>query len=77
VLAVLPFAFLLIEIYSSRKEVSIMPRIYKPGTDNVPSGKYHEVGPNGGHVDDPHHATIKPGHRLPPTSKPKDKWEKR
>jgi hypothetical protein len=54
-----------------------MGKTYKPGTDNVPKGNYKEVGPSGGKVQDGHHAKIDTGDRLPPTSKPKDKWVKK
>jgi hypothetical protein len=50
--------------------------LIKPGTDNQTPGKYHEVGPRGGNVPDGHHATIESGDRLPPTTKPGNKWQK-
>lgn len=53
-----------------------MPNLRKPGTDNVPKGKYIERGPRGGKVDKPHRATIDPGDRLPPTSEKGHTWEK-
>ncbi|MCT3542079.1 YjzC family protein [Lentilactobacillus buchneri] len=44
-------------------------KLYEPGTDNVPIGKYLEVGPQGGKLQNPRHATIRvSGHRLPPVS---------
>ncbi len=55
-----------------------MPKkLYKPGEDNKPAGRYIEVGPRGGMVRDPHTATIDPGDRLPPTSHKGNKWKKR
>lgn len=53
-----------------------MKKLYKPGEDNRPSGKYHEVGPRGGTVKDPRVITIDPGDRLPPTQQPGRKWSK-
>ncbi len=52
-------------------------QLYKPGQDNRPAGKYIEVGPRGGRVAKPHHATIEQGERLPPTSQSGNKWKKR
>lgn len=54
-----------------------MSKLYKPGEDNKPAGKYVEVGPRGGEVQKGHKATIDQGDRLPPTSKTGNKWEKR
>jgi hypothetical protein len=54
-----------------------MPNLHKPGEDNQPSGTYIEVGPQGGNISKPKIVTIDPGDRLPPTSKPKDKWVKK
>lgn len=46
-----------------------MVRLFEPGTDNVPIGKYLEVGPRGGKLKNPRQATIRiSGHRLPPVS---------
>lgn len=53
-----------------------MGKIYKPGEDNKPSGHYTEVGPKGGSVPKPKNVHIDPGDRLPPTSKPGNKWKK-
>lgn len=53
-----------------------MSNLIKPGTDNQQPGKYHEVGPRGGSVSKPKHATIDPGDRLPPTTKKGNKWTK-
>lgn len=50
--------------------------LHKPGTDNLPSGKYAEVGPRSGVVANGHKATIETGDRLPPTSKAGNKWVK-
>lgn len=54
-----------------------MTKLYKPGTDNRPSGKYVEVGPQGGKVTRPRVVTIDPGDRLPPTQQPGHKWQKK
>lgn len=54
-----------------------MGKLYKPGEDNKPAGKYKEVGPRGGGVSGGHNATIDKGDRLPPTSKPGNKWVKK
>lgn len=54
-----------------------MPKTYKPGTDNVPPGKYKEIGPRGGNVPKGHKATIEPNEKLPPTSKPGNVWIKK
>lgn len=53
-----------------------MSKLYKPGEDNRPAGKYREVGPRGGSVPKGHRATIGPGDRLPPTSKKGNLWER-
>jgi hypothetical protein len=53
-----------------------MSQPIKPGTDNQRPGRYVEVGPRGGHVDDPRVIHIDPGDRLPPTSKPGNCWKK-
>lgn len=50
--------------------------LHKPGTDNLPKGKYIEVGPRGGSVPKGHKATIGQGDRLPPTSTSGNKWKK-
>lgn len=54
-----------------------MSNLFKPGEDNKPAGKYKEVGPKGGNVPKGHNATIDKGDRLPPTSKPGNKWTKK
>lgn len=54
-----------------------MTNLYKPGEDNKPAGKYKEVGPRGGNVPKGNKATIDPGDRLPPTTKPGNKWKKK
>lgn len=51
--------------------------LFKPGEDNKPAGTYKEVGPLGGKVPKPREVTIDPGDRLPPTSKPGNKWTKK
>lgn len=48
--------------------------LYKPGEDNKPAGKYHEVGPRGGEIPKPRDVTIDKGDRLPPTKEPGHKW---
>lgn len=50
--------------------------LHKPGTDNLPSGEYREVGPRGGEVSHPRQVTIDSGDRLPPTQEKGHKWEK-
>ena len=54
-----------------------MPRVIKPGTDNQAPGKYIEVGPKGGQVNDPRIVKIDKGDRLPPTQKPGNCWTKK
>ncbi|NLY09396.1 MAG: YjzC family protein [Tissierellia bacterium] len=54
-----------------------MSKLYKPGEDNKPAGKYKEVGPQGGAVPKPREIKIDSGDRLPPTQKPGRKWEKK
>lgn len=49
----------------------------KPGTDNQPKGTYVETGPKGGKVSNPKVVKIDTGDRLPPTSKPGNKWIKK
>jgi hypothetical protein len=51
-------------------------RLFKPGEDNRPAGKYVEVGTRGGTVPRGHKATIENGERLPPTSEKGHKWKK-
>lgn len=53
-----------------------MSKLINPGTDNQKPGKYIEVGSRGGNVPGGHRATIEKGDRLPPTSKPGNKWAK-
>lgn len=53
-----------------------MSDLHKPGTDNLPSGKYKEVGPRGGEVPKPRTVEIDPGDRLPPTQEKNRKWKK-
>ncbi|ARN94078.1 YjzC family protein (plasmid) [Levilactobacillus brevis] len=54
-----------------------MVKLFEPGTDNVPIGKYLEVGPRGGKLKNPRQATIRiSGHRLPPVSaNTHNKWK--
>lgn len=51
--------------------------LHKPGTDNLPSGEYLEVGPRGGTVPKPRQVTIDPGDRLPPTQEKGRNWVKK
>lgn len=45
-----------------------------PGTEvGNKGGIYQEVGPRGGKVDN--YATVKDGHKLPPTTEPGHKWQ--
>jgi len=53
-----------------------MSDLKKPGTDNQPAGKYIEVGPRGGQVNNPRIVKIDPGDRLPPTQEKGRKWKK-
>ncbi len=53
-----------------------MNELIKPGTDNKPAGKYEEVGPRGGSVQNPRIVKINQGDRLPPTQEPGRKWRK-
>ena len=53
-----------------------MSNLYKPGTDNLRSGKYTEVGPRGGSISDPRIVHIDRGDRLPPTQKSGNRWKK-
>lgn len=53
-----------------------MTNVIKPGTDNQRPGKYIEVGPRGGQVDDPRIVTIDFGDRLPPTQESGHGWKK-
>lgn len=55
---------------------NIKAGLIKPGTDNMPAGKYKEVGPHGGDVKTPRIVKIDPGDRLPPTQEPGRKWKK-
>lgn len=52
-------------------------KIIKPGTDNQKPGKYVEVGPLGGKVNNPRIVKIDQGDRLPPTQKPGNGWKKK
>lgn len=53
-----------------------MGNVIKPGKDNQKPGKYIEVGPKGGEVQDPRIVKIDKGDRLPPTQKPGHGWKK-
>ncbi|MDQ8270120.1 YjzC family protein [Enterococcus faecium] len=48
----------------------------RTGEDNKPAGKYKEVGPRGGKVNDPRIVNIDKGDRLPPTSESGNNWKK-
>lgn len=54
-----------------------MSELIKSGTDNKAPGKYVEVGPRGGNVQDAREVTIDRGDRLPPTSTSGNKWTKK
>lgn len=54
-----------------------MTKFIKPGTDNKPAGRYTEVGPRGGNISNPRIVHIDHGDRLPPTSKPGNRWTKK
>jgi len=54
-----------------------MSDLKKPGEDNQPSGKYIEVGPRGGKIDNPRIVNIDPGDRLPPTQEKGNKWKQK
>lgn len=53
-----------------------MNELYSPGTDNLPAGKYREVGPSGATISDARVVEIDMGDRLPPTQKSGNKWVK-
>ena len=53
-----------------------MAELIKPGTDNMPAGKYIEVGPQGGKIKHPRIVKIDPGDRLPPTQETGHKWKR-
>jgi hypothetical protein len=50
--------------------------VYSPGSDNNPAGKYQEVGPRGGSLQNARQVSIKKGERLPPTQQSGNKWTK-
>lgn len=54
-----------------------MSNLIKPGTDNQAPGKYKEVGPRGGEVNNPRIVKIDQGDRLPPTQEKGNKWAKK
>lgn len=54
-----------------------MAELHKPGTDNLPAGKYKEVGPQCGKIPNGRVVEIDKVDRLPPTQKPDRKWEKK
>ncbi len=49
---------------------------YTPGTDNLPAGKYEEVGPRGGKLPNAEVVHIDKGDRLPPTTAKGHKWKR-
>ena len=53
-----------------------MTDLKKPGQDNQPKGKYVEVGPKGGQLQNPRTVSIDKGDRLPPTSSKGNRWKK-
>ncbi len=61
----------------NRREVSLLSKPIKPGTDNQRPGTYVEVGPRGGNVRAPRVVRIGPGDRLPPTQEPGRGWQKK
>ena len=64
-------------ILLNRKEVTLLAKPIKPGTDNQRPGTYVEVGPRGGKVDNPRVVHIDAGDRLPPTQEPGRGWQKK
>lgn len=54
-----------------------MPNRKKPGEIADESGEYIERGERGGKVPKPREVTIDRGEKLPPTQKPKRKWERK
>ncbi len=54
-----------------------MGNLYKPGMDNKPAGTYEEVGPRGGEFSKGKKVHIDQGDRLPPTTKPGNKWKRK
>lgn len=53
-----------------------MPEFHKPGTDNLPPGKYRETDRNGNYLSTGKTVKIDSGDRLPPTQKPNRGWRK-
>lgn len=54
-----------------------MPKLNKPGTDNLPAGTYIERDRYGGRVDHPRTVRIDHGDRLPPTQEKGHTWVKK
>lgn len=63
--------------YSLKNRGDNMSNLKKPGEDNQRPGKYEEVGPRGGKLDNPRIVNIDPGDRLPPTQEKGRKWKKK
>ena len=53
-----------------------MNKCHKPGTDNLESGTYVEVGPTGEKLRDGRTCTIQKGDKLPATSEKGNLWKK-
>ena len=53
-----------------------MGKLYKPGEDNKPAGRYVETGPRGGAVSNPRNVRIDRGARLPPTQEEGLLWRR-
>ena len=53
-----------------------MSELYKPGSDNLPSGEYREVEQDGSYIKEGRIVNIEQGDRLPPTSKKGRRWIK-
>lgn len=53
-----------------------MGKLYKPGDDNKPAGRYIETGPRGGAVSNPRNVRIDRGDLLPPTQKEGHRWRR-
>lgn len=54
-----------------------MAKSYKPGTDNMPAGEYHETNSRGQPLKNGWQVEIDPGDRLPPTQKAGNRWKKK
>ena len=65
-----------LKYFINRRANKMSETLYKPGEDNKPAGKYTEVGPRGGQIKNPRHATNDQGDRLPPTQQSGNKWKR-